>query len=104
MASQTESERILKMDLSSENGKPEVIEQFKHDHRGWKASSFEDEMLNTQDLAREATRLENALTDIGWGGERDNQFDTWEQIRHDLSLKEQEVRDLANKNSFQEKN
>ena len=81
----------------------DVINQFKADHRGWKPSSLEDEMLNTQDLARETVRLQNAAADIGWGGERNNESHMWEQIRHDLLMKEIEVRDEMNKHHFQPK-
>ena len=63
------------------------MSEFKTRHRTWPPDS--------EPLSTEASRLENAPTDIGWGQDRQSHLETWEQIRRDLLLKEMEVRDFA---------
>ena len=79
----------------------EIIQQFKGNPKPG-TFSLPDYIDKTHILTTEASRLKNAVADIGWGNERENQSEMWEQIRHDLALKEYKVRDiLKNHNSKQ---
>ena len=81
----------------------EIIESFNQEHRGWKPESFEDEMEETKSLVSEASRLEKAAADIGWGPGRDLENPMWKQIRQDVFLKEIEVEEVIKKNLFHPK-
>ena len=78
----------------------EVMENFKQEHQGWKPESFEDEMEETKSLVLEASRLEKAAADIGWGPGRELENPMWKQIRQDIFMKEIEVGEAIKKNLF----